>query len=798
MNDRPLPERFERRRGGWWTFGPRLAIVLLLWAPLPLTAAGAVIVLRIADDVPAVPDLSTLLPSFGSRVESATGLHLAGADAVQAVPIALLPPLLLAATIAAEDEDFFTHRGFSLRGIARAALDNQRLGQRAQGASTITQQLAKRFVVPGRTYERKIHELVLARRLEASFSKTELLDTYLASVFFGHGAHGVTQASWRYFSTAPQALDLNQIATLAGILPSPSRYNPITSPALAARERNRVLRRMHELAMIDEPTYTTLTAAPLALDIARAPDVLPEALNTVLRALPDHLPDHAGDDAWASGAAIITVSHRPAHQALARQSLQDAIVAHDRRQGWRGAPARVLDAAAADLRLEHQPESWLMLARIQSVHRTQAEIVTRGGPATLQLDDARWAEPAATARHFKRPVTLSDLTRILQPDDLVFVTRTDGDRFALAQLPALEGALIALDSITGEVLASVGGFDAESAGFNRAEQACRQPGSVFKTVLFTEALHQNLTPATMLSDAPRAFGTGRGTVWRPRNADRDFKGYLTLANAFAASRNIPAVHLIEHIGARPVIERARRMGINSPLEATSSVALGASCVLPIEMARVHAALQRRGLAIDPQPLLHIGTADGKIHLNSNSFASGSLSTAARLDRMASPEQAPRNATTEATAHIMLELLRRVVTAGTAHTLPRDWQVAGKTGTTNEFDAWFVGLDGHITVAVWLGSEHNTRPLGAGENGATLAIGAFEQFYAPFARLTPAYPPPAPAGVVYESIDPASGLLARPGEPGSPYPFLTDTAPTDYSPTRGTRQSEQIDSLLYDF
>lgn len=787
-----------RRWGGWWVALPRLIFVLVLWAPLPIVLLFALQVSRFATELPPVPDITTLAPSYGSRVETMDGWFLGGARATEPVPYEELPRHVVAAFLAAEDEDFFSHQAYSMRGIVRAAIQNVREGRPAEGASTITQQVARQFLTTEKTYERKVKELLLARRIEATYSKGEILRVYLGSVFAGHTAHGVTQAAWLYFGKSPTDLTVAEAATIAGLLPAPSVYSPFVSLDAARAQRRRVLRRMHDIGTLSMAEVERYSGEPIELRRADEADErrMPRAFQAGLRAA-----HNFGEEVWGSGGMTFVVPHEPVPQAIARSALQRAIEELDRRQGWRGAPARALDATSVDEAIAAQPPGRIELARIVQVTQDEAEVFARDGRMHLTLADNGWAEPAETPRHYKRPVRLRDMRDALREGDVVFVERgADGVR--LWQRPAYEGAFVDVDTTTGRLHAAVGGFDGEVDTFDRVFQGCRQPGSVFKPIVYAQALSAGFTAASMLRDVPVEVATGRGDTWRPRNADRDFRGFVTLADALAWSRNIPTVNLMDRLGPRHVVARAKQLGVTeSVLDTTSSVSLGASCVRPYEMVQVYGAFQRHGRTLRVSPLAywidpHGATRDDAMH-----FAIEDWRTSARLERLARVQPLPDRGVSENVAYIMLDLLRRVVTSGTAHELPDDWLVAGKTGTTNEFDAWFVGFDGLRTTATWVGSDKNTRPLGRGEHGATAAMPAFRYYGEVFARRSgegEEFLPAPPAGIEIETIDRATGLRTPPGESGIELPFVAGTAPREVAPTRGTRQAQQVDELIYDF
>lgn len=799
-----------RRLGGHGLMPLRLLLVLLLWLPAVAALAAALLLANLADGIPQAPDLESLLAAPPSQIVARDGWRLAGSPAGEGVALTELQPEAIAAFIAAEDAQFFEHRAFNLGAILRAVLVDLRAQSAAQGASTITQQLAKRFLSPEKTLRRKFNELLLARRIEANYRKSEILRIYLNSVFFGQGAYGISQASWTYFDKPASALQVGEAALLAGVLPAPSLLNPVRDPERARQNRDQVLGKMRRVGLLSQAEYAREIARPLGLATPRNIQAqrMPYAVESALRALEIAAP--ATSNAWSSGGYRVRVAHQPRAQAHARQAVRLALEAHDRRQGFRGALARVRAPEKIDPLLETQdPTGDFLLARVVAVEAKSARILSAGGAQLLHLKDAEWAAPAALERHYKRPALLRDLRDILAVDDLIFVRRTPDKgglfKWLLVQEPQTEGAFIALDSRTGALIASVGGMDADRSIFQRAEQGCRQPGSVFKPIVYAEALAQGLTPATMLSDLPGASPSGRGGaaregVWQPTNADRDFRGYILLADALAESRNIPTIHLMNYLGIERVIARAKRLGIESKIAPTASAALGASCVRPVELAEVYAAFQRHGRPVRTSAVATIYDAAGRVIFDRDDFALADWSSAARLARMAKLVPAPVGPGVSAQiAYIVAHLLRRVASAGTAHALSDAWKVAAKTGTTNRYDGWFVGFDGEITGVAWVGSDANTRALGAGEHGATVAMPVFESFYAHYFTPEPAiWAQDAPRGIVWQRIDRRSGLRADSGEPGVDLPFIQGSAPTEFAPTRAARQAEQIDALSQEF
>jgi penicillin-binding protein 1A len=777
----------------------KLALVLLVWLPVVACLSAAVLLRAYANSVPERPDLETLWQMPSARVVTSQGAYVGGRPFHRHVPYEELPPTLIACFLAAEDEDFFEHHGVSLRAIVRAGLANIQEKKIAQGASTISQQLSKPFLSRDKTLRRKFREVLLARRLEATYSKHQLLAAYLRTAFFGHGAHGVTEASWKYFGVPPADLDLSQMATLAALLPAPTLYNPITDRAKARKNRDRLLRRLHTLGMVDEMTVKDEIEKPIEVWTGADRSRAPWTMRRVRREVGRHLAD--GQIGLPRGWHAI-VPDDIAYQSHARRSLSQAISALDRRHGFRGPVATVKEdqLSAVDSLLSAQRPGRFRLARTRP---GRADLTLAVGPGGKRSVDWRlWGRASEDTERIEGEADLASDAPI-PAETLIFIDATEKKKtWQPIQVPLFEGALITLDSRTGAIRASVGGTSPWTSQFDRVWQACRQPGSAFKPILYSEALHRGFTTATMLNDIPTEITTSDGKTWVPRNADRSFRGAIPLAQALAWSRNIPAIALMRKLDKGNVIERARRMGIESVLDRTPSVALGASCLKPFELAKAYTAFQHRGDLRDVISLTSLTPASGEPLAKPAIFEDPDLSSTDRLTLIARRRQPHKRALSHGVAFMMRDLLRRVVTSGTASSLPDDWLVAGKTGTTEAQDAWFVGFDGRVTTVVWVGSDNHTHELGVKEHGATVALPAFASAHEPIAIHLKENSNPwraqAPSNIVYTAVDARTGLRSSSGSNTIWLPFVVGTEPRRTAPTKGTRQAESIDELMDDF
>jgi penicillin-binding protein 1A len=695
------------------------------------------------------------------------------------------------AFLAAEDDRFFEHPGVDWQGLVRAALSNMTAGGVREGGGTITMQLARNTVLTSeRTLRRKLKEMFLARRLEHEFSKKEILTLYLNRIFLGQRAYGVGAAAAVYFNKPVGALTLPEAALIAGLPRSPSRDNPVTSVERARERRAYVLRRMLETHKIDAAQHDSAMEAPieprlygLAIELD-APYVAEMARAEMVR--------RYGAGALVDGYRVYTTVDSNL-QAAADVAARRAILEYDRRHGYRG-PVETLDAAqradplqVAGVFARHPRRGPLVPAVVKSASDAAAVVVLRDlTTVEIPFDEIKWARPALPDdRLGPVPKRASD---VLSPGQVIYVVPRDQGGFALAQMPAVAGALVALDPNDGSIVALTGGFDFEDSKYNRALQARRQPGSAFKPFLYSAALERGFTPATLVNDSPIVVEGGEAQEeWRPQNITKRFYGPTPMREGLVRSRNLVSIRLLRGIGIGYAAQHIGAFGFGpEALPANLTLALGTGQVTPLEMARGFAVFANSGYRVEPGFVSRVTTADGRelpIEAPRRACPVCSLSDESDVDP-ANPDVVPEDrraarAISAANAYVMTDMMADVIQRGTAQLAKslnrRD--LAGKTGTTSDRrDAWFVGFNADLVAAAWIGFDQE-RPLGDNEEGGRTALPMWIYFMQEALKGRPEHRQPEPPGVVRMWVSRETGAPARAGDPTALFEaFLEQHAP----------------------
>jgi penicillin-binding protein 1A len=768
-----------------------VALALIAVIGLGLAAIGAYY--YVAPSLPDVVSLRDVRLQVPMRVYSRDGLLMAEFGEQRRIPLRLdeVPEPLVRAFLAAEDDRFFDHPGVDWQGLTRAAIAVAATGEPAQGGGTITMQVARNFFL-GRekTVSRKVREIFLALRIETLLTKEEILDLYLNKIFLGQRAYGIGAAAEVYFGKSVNELTLDEVALIAGLPRAPSLDNPVTNPQRARQRRAYVLRRLYETGAIDRETMRAANEAPVISRLhgaqvrLRAPWVAELARLDLL--------ERVGPEAYTAGYSVVT-SIDSRLQPLAQQAVLTGLERYDRRHGYRG-PLAVLEEIPIEPELalgllEGYPEPiGLRAALVVAVDEEGADVLVRGaGSARVAFETMRWARPYIDDER-RGPTPQAPADVIAAGHVVLLAARESG--WALAQAPAVQGALVALDPRDGAIVALSGGLDFELSKFNRATQARRQPGSAFKPFVYSAALERGLTASSVVIDAPVVYDDPElEDTWRPRNYSGRFYGPMRLREALVQSRNLVSIRVLEQIGVPYTISYVRRFGFPpEALPRNLTLALGSGGVTPVELTAGYAAFANGGYRVEPYFIDRIYGPDGTlVFRNEPAWAcpecdeetepAGSLpltlpvSTllveASEPQAVLQPEAPPR-AIEARNAWIVSTMLEDVVRRGTgarARELGRN-DLAGKTGTTNDGrDTWFAGYNGELVATAWVGFDME-RPLGRGETGASTALPVWMEFMGPALRGMRSVKPTEPPGLVTVRVSAETGLLARAGEPGA--------------------------------
>ncbi|PYV78504.1 MAG: penicillin-binding protein [Acidobacteria bacterium] len=681
----------------------RIVFGLMVLLSALIGALGGLLLIY-STDLPQVEHLENYRPISTTELYDVHG-HTIGTFALQRRVVASyqdFPKVLRDALISTEDKSFYRHWGINVWRIIGAAYRDVESGERAQGASTLTMQLARNlFLSPDRSYHRKIQEALLAIQIERRFTKEQIFMLYANQIYLGHGVYGFEAASEYYFSKPAKQLTLDEAALIAGLPKSPVYYSPINHPDRALHRRNLVINSMLEDGKITALQATDARNQPMRLNLAHDPNSLaPYFVEEVRR----YLENKYGTDEVHSGALRVYTTLDMDLQSIANQAVLDGLAAYERRHGWQGHLDNVLLQGQTLAGYRHpdwdEPPAAgsYVHALVTAVSPGMARLKIGNDIAVLSQVDVAWTK--------RQP------TKLLTPGDVIYVNvlsrASDNQmRVSLEQDSGSQAALLAIDNATGEVRAMVGGRNFNVSKFNRATQALRQVGSSFKPYVYTAAIDQGARPDDVILDAPVTFQSSSG-AYSPHNFDEKYEGIITLRRALAQSRNIPALKLADRTGIRVVEDYARKFGISSPLPPYLPVALGAAEVTLMEQTSAYSVFPDDGVRLVPRLIAKVTDYDG------------------RTLEEDYPEV--KDVISSRTARLMTSMLLAVVQHGTAVAATKlKLPLAGKTGTTNDFtDAWFVGFSPSLTAGVWIGYDEK-KTLGPKETGARAALPVWMQF-----------------------------------------------------------------------
>ncbi|NKM68711.1 penicillin-binding protein 1A [Rhizobium laguerreae] len=774
-----------------------MACVLFLVA-----AAGIAIYLaNVAKDLPDYAVLNSYAPPVTTRVHAGNGALMAeyAKEKRLFLPIQAVPDRVKAAFLSAEDKNFYNHPGVDLTGLGRAILVNLQnfgSGRRPVGASTITQQVAKNFLLSSdQTIDRKIKEAILSFRIEQAYSKDKILELYLNEIFFGLNSYGIAGAALTYFNKSVTELTVAEAAYLASLPKGPANYHPFRHPEAALERRNWVIDRMVENGYVNQPDGEEAKKQPLGVT-ARTTGPSLFASDYFAEAVRRQLIDQYGEKVLYEGGLSVRTSLDPQMQLAARKALQDGLVTYDERRGFHG-PIKQIDAsgdwgkALADIPTLSDVPEW-RLAVVLAVSDSTVDIglqPAKDGSGKVAADrqrgtiDAKNMQWAFRSADGARKTTKSPVGAV-SPGDVVYVAKLGDDAstsYRLQQPPKVQGGLVAMDPKTGRVLAMVGGFSYAQSEFNRATQAMRQPGSSFKPFVYAAAMDNGYTPASVIMDAPIEIVSG-GQVWRPENYGGESGGPSTLRSGIEHSRNLMTVRLANDLGMNIVAEYAERFGIYDHMLPVLSMSLGAGDTTVLRMVSAYSVIANGGKQIKPTLIDRIQDRYGKtIFKHEERLCEGC--NAGDWQNQEEPNVVDNRETVldPMTAYQITSMMQGVIQRGTAAGKidlgGRD--VAGKTGTTNdEKDAWFVGFTPDLVAGLYMGFD-TPGPLGRGGTGGGLSAPIFNEFMQVAVKDTPESKFVIPSGMNLIPIDRKTGMAAVDGDPNTIIEaFKPGTGPAD--------------------
>ncbi|MBT4710857.1 MAG: penicillin-binding protein 1A [Alphaproteobacteria bacterium] len=740
-------------------------------------AGGAIFVFyKYGRDLPAYAQLADYKPPTMTRVHAGDGRLLTEyAEQPRVfVPVSAVPQLVINAFLAAEDKNFYTHPGVDIVATVRVAVTNVRdmgKGLRPKGASTISQQVAKNFLLTNEvSYIRKIQEAILAVRIEKALGKDRVLELYLNEIYLGYGSYGVAAAALNYFNKPLGELTIAEAAYLAALPKGPTNYHPIRRPEAAKGRRDWVVSRMLEEGFITAAAASAAQASPFEIRPREATDiVIAEYFAEEVRR---ELVDRFGTDQLYGGGLSVRTTLDPRMQEIANRVFRQGLESYDRRHGWRGPIANIeFPGFQWEQRLGEIPRPKGLTDHLMAVVITlgidRAEIgLADGGTGFIPMAELEWARPwRENQRVGPAPKSPGD---VLAEGDVVAVLPLDDteDGFRLHQIPNIEGALVALDPHTGRVLAMVGGYSFAVSEFNRATQARRQPGSAFKPIVYLAAMENGFTPASLVLDAPFVIDQGPGLgKWKPANYTNKFYGPSTLRLGMEKSRNLMTVRLAQYIGIETVATFAERLHVIDDMPEILSMALGAGETSLMRLTTAYAMLVNGGREITPTLIDRIQDRRGQTVFRHDDRPCTNCANVA-WGQAGAPTAPDTRAqlVSPAAAYQVVSMMEGVVQRGTGRSIRSVGKpLAGKTGTTNDaFDTWFLGFSPDLAVGVYVGFD-SPRTLGPSEQGASAAAPIFRDFMDEALQGTPAIPFRIPPGIQLVRINAETGTLAAFGD-----------------------------------
>jgi penicillin-binding protein 1A len=711
-----------------------------------------------SNSIPDYKFLKNYKPPVSSKMYSGKGDLVADFSTEKRifVPYEAIPKNVINSFLSAEDKNFFSHPGVDAKGLMRAVInnvDNILNSKRLEGASTITQQVAKNFLLTNEvSINRKIKEAILAFRIERALSKERILELYLNQIYLGSGAYGVAAASLEYFDKSIKELNYNEAALLAALPKAPSKYNPYRDRDLAKFRRDLVLNNLNDNNFITQEEYIQFKESPI--ELKKTKKVFFEDSQYYIEDVRKKIIDQLTyEKVYKQGYNINTPINLEL-QKIATESLRNGLIAYDRRKGWRGPLKNIeysndwLEKIEKSFLLE-QSIGW-QVAIVKEVNQFNAKIETEKNiNGIIEYKDISW--------------TKKNFNELLRVGDIIYVKQINQKNFSLEQLPKINGGAVVMDPFTGRVLALSGGFSFKNSEFNRASQAFRQPGSAFKPFVYALALENKYTPSSLVLDAPLVLDQGEDLKkWKPENYGKKFYGPSTLRVGLEKSRNLMTVRIAQNLGIDKIAQFSKDMGIYEKPEKLLSISLGSAETTLLNLTSAYSSFVNGGKLVKPIIIDRIQDGEGNTIINNEnrrcvncesiSFSSGNFPEIEdNYKQILSPQ----------TAYQVTSLLQGVVERGTGKQLKKlGLNLAGKTGTTNDnTDAWFIGFTSNIVIGVYVGMD-NPEPLGKFETGSKAALPIFKEFVKKAVKKSDARPFKVPDDITLMVVDPDTGTKAK--------------------------------------
>ena len=721
-----------------------LAILIVLWT--------------FSNSIPDYRFLKNYKPPVSSKMYSGEGELVADFSKEKRifVPYEAIPQNVINSFLSAEDKNFFSHPGVDAKGVIRATINNIKnilTSKRLEGASTITQQVAKNFLLTNEvSIKRKIKEAILAFRIERALSKERILELYLNQIYLGSGSYGVAAASLEFFDKSIKELNYNEAALLAALPKAPSKYNPYRNKDLAKFRRDLVLKNLYDNNFIDQKKYLELKSK--SIQLKKVKKVFLENSQYYIEDVRKNIIDQLTYDKVYNQGYNINTPINLNLQKIATQSLRKGLIAYDKRKGWRGPIQNLKYSPNWFEKIENKFKleksiGW-QIAIVKKINQFNSIIETEDKlQGEIKYKDISW--------------TKKEFANLFNVGDIIYVKKIGIKSYSLQQLPKINGGIVVMDPFTGRILALSGGFSFKNSEFNRVSQALRQPGSAFKPFVYALALENEYTPSSLILDAPLVLDQGIDLKkWKPENYGKKFYGPSTLRNGLEKSRNLMTVRVALNLGADKIVNFSKKMKIYEDPEELLSISLGSAETTLLNLTSAYCSFVNGGKLIKPILIDRIQDGEGITIINNENrkcLDCDKISYTGKeypkikdnYEQVLSPQ----------TAYQLTSILKGVVERGTGKKLKKlGLNLAGKTGTTNEnTDAWFIGFTSNLVIGVYVGMD-NPQPLGKFETGSKAALPIFEEFIKNAIKKSDARPFKVPEDITLMVIDPETGDKAK--------------------------------------